>query len=253
MTKVWSNLAALVFVLGSTQFLAACNSTENNPEVPAGVSDGSTLAPNTPDNPSPSPDPNEPGDPDPTPNPNPNAMTVAVKYVALQSEATSAPTPSKASVEALIQNMSNAWAQCDIRFVLEEYIAPVASAHGVDFTPANHSQLYDLRREFADSRRALFVKTGTWDRSGNLGSDGSNGFSTMPGTEPTGVVFESRVATSTLLLSHEAGHLIGGLGHTTTSTNLMNHYITSSTTRLTSSQCDYARDTLVDHFSSWLR
>lgn len=241
MTKVRSTAAIAAILAASLFSFAGCNGTGN----PNSVIDGSILEPGTPDNPG--------TPPAEDPNPNPNVISIAVKYVALQPDAATAASPTQAAVQDVVKNMSAAWAQCEIEFILEEYVPAVAGDLGLDYTPANHSQLDAMRSKFDDGKHALFVKTGTWDRSGNLGYDGSNGFSTMPGSDPEGIVFESQVATSKLLLSHEAGHLVGGLDHTSSTTNLMNHFVTSATTMLSDSQCESARNTAWDYHSAWIR
>jgi len=231
-------LSALVF--------SGCESGNNGDGTSPTQTEGSTLAPGAND-----PDPASPASP--TPAPNPNRMTLAMKYVALRSSESEAAYPTQSQVESAVERINAIWAQCDIVFKLETYESPVASASGLAYMPANLSQLDTFRSEFGDGKSALFVKTGTWNRSGTLGNDGSNGFSTIPPAYPEGIVMETRVAESALLLAHEAGHLIGGLGHVGTATNLMNHYITTSTTKLTTGQCTTARNTIRNYHSDWLR
>src|SRR5581483_728913 len=107
---------------------------------------------------------------------------------------------------------------------------------------------------FQVSNMALYVSTGPWNHSGDLGS--SNGYSTLPGAGggyAEGTVLEDWVSTNTLLVSHETGHLIGGLAHTTDPTNLMNHMVTNQTTQLTPDQCNQTLTALKSDHPEFLR
>lgn len=250
MTKVRSksnsaHACALLSLIVSMLGFAGCNggSEDNNPNVGAGHSDGSTLDPSTPDNP--------PIDPLGPP-PNANTLTLAVKYVALRPDANTAASPTKEEVTTLLANIAKVWSQCDIRFALESFESPIAADDGLSYYPANHWQLDDMREKYDDNLRLLLVKTGVWNRNGDLGYDGSNGFSTLPPAGAEGAVFEKGVATSTMLIAHEIGHLIGGLGHTS-GTNLMNHFVSAGNVYMTTSQCDYTRNTIKRYHPEWLR
>lgn len=215
---------------------------DGNPSVGAGHADGVSAAPNLPGTIAPL-----------GPSADANTMTIGVKYVALKNATSDAPSPTKEEVVTLLQNMSNIWSQCNIRFELDDYSAPVASAENVLYYPSNQSDLEDMRTRFFDGNHALFVKSGAWNRSGDLGNDGSNGFSTVPPANPEGTVVEESVAKIPLLNAHETGHLIGGLGHTTDSTMLMNHFVSPSTTNLTESECNDTRSAMQQYHSSWIR
>ncbi|MBI3542976.1 MAG: matrixin family metalloprotease [Deltaproteobacteria bacterium] len=246
MAKAWLNGFLVVSLLAvSGAALTGCESADDsNPAVSGGHAPGSTQAVGTPDNPS-----GLPGGA----TPNGNTMVIGVKYVALRNSAGDAPSPTQDQVVALFQNMSQVWSQCDIQFRVEAYSSPVASADGQPYYPANQSDLEAMRGKYDDHAHALYVRSGTWNRSGDLGNDGSNGFSTIPPSNPEGTVFEQSVQTATLLLAHETGHLIGGLGHLSDSTSLMNHFVSPTNTQLSQWECDDTRAAMRQYHAAWIR
>lgn len=236
MTKVRSTTAfVLLFALLSLVVLSGCQSTEGN-VAGATVSGGDSEVP-----------PPEVRDPA---SPNPNLLVIAVKYIALKDTAGAADSPARADVETMLAKVSSVWAQCDIAFFLAKYETAVADDYGIDMTPSSFSALREVRQVFDDGTYALVARVNDFVNSSELGT--SNAYSTMPGSEPEGIVVEKVSQTSHMLMAHEFGHLIGGLGHTT-GTNLMNHFVSPSNTPLTSSQCAKARATIESYHSRWLR
>jgi hypothetical protein len=179
-----------------------------------------------------------------------------VKYVVLKQQPAAAANPTSSQVVTLLDSISKIWAPCEIRFVLDEYGAVAIDDYRLQYNPANQADLDTYRAAFDDGNHALFVETGTWNRSGTLGNDGSNGFATMPSSNPDipeGIVFEQGVATNPSLLAHELGHLVGGLDHTGDTTNLMDHFVSPRSTTLTPDQCNQARRTISSYFQDWTR
>lgn len=185
--------------------------------------------------------------------PSATTMKVAVKYVALKASTDQAAKPSREAVQTLVSQMNQIWSQCQVQFVLEQYETPVADDAKVLYAPSDLSDLEEDRRIFDDGKHALIVKTGTWDRSGTLGDDGSNGWSTMPPSSPEGLVVEEPVGVNPTLVTHESGHLVGGLDHVSDETNLMDHFVSPDSRTLTANQCADARDTIERHHKAWLR
>lgn len=221
---------------------SACNGQDTGAAVhPSNIADGSQVGPGLPDPiPAPGPSPSDP-----------NHMTIAVKYVALKNSASDAASPTLDQVKTLMTNLSSIWAQCNISFALETYETPVASDDGVDYNVGTFSGMEEMRSKYDDGKTALYVKTGMWNRSSDLAGDGSQGYSTMPPTSPEGIVLQQDVATHSLLVAHETGHLIGSLDHTSDSSNLMDHYVSS--TNLDENQCDDARAIMKKYHAAWIR
>ena len=181
-------------------------------------------------------------------------ITIAARYVALKADASDTSVPTQEDAQTLMANMSAVWAQCNVKFILDEYLSPVAGDVNLQFNPPNQSDLDAMRLAYDDRKHALFVATGKWDRQGgDLGNDGSNGWSTVPTMSPQGTVVEAPVAKNTLLVSHEAGHLFGGLLHVTGSNELMNHFVSPQTTYLTQSECKDARAAVQKNNMAWIR
>lgn len=237
MTKVRSNIVSVAFVaaLTSLALFSGCNGTEG---IAAGVnvSAGDSEVP-----------PPQVRDPDKT---NPNLLVIAVKYVALDYASGSLGNPSRADIETMLERASSVWAQCDIAFYLAKHETAKADTYGIDLTPSSFAALRSVRQVFDDGTYALVARVDNFINSSELGS--SNAYSTMPGSDPQGIVVEKVSQTSHMLMAHEFGHLVGGLGHTS-GTNLMNHFVSSSNTSLTSSQCSRARANIERYHSRWLR
>lgn len=233
MTSRFCLRALLALTLVALSILSGCNGTEN-------ADAGATYA--SPVDDFPVPDSlKDPG--------NPNLLVVGIKYVALKASETST-IPAKSDIETMLAKASQLWAQCDIGFYLAKYENFLASTYGVNLNPASFAALRTTRAAFDDGMYGLIARVENFNDSSELGT--SNAYSTMPGTEPEGIVVERVSQTSSMLLSHELGHLVGGLDHTT-GTNLMNHFVSAANTTLTAAQCEAARNTIRNYHSRWLR
>lgn len=240
--SVFSRYSTGLALLIISVLATSCGKGASGP-LPENMADGSILLPEGPEQ----TDSTSP----PLPPASPNTMTIAVKYVALKEKASDPDYPTRDQVVVLLENMSKkAWYQCDIRFMLETYQAPVVGDLGLIYNPSTFEHLSAARSEFDDRKTALFVKTGAWNHSGALGSN--NGYSTLPPANAEGWVVEDHVAESTMLNAHETGHLIGGLYHTSGS-NLMNPLVASSNTSITVAQCEQTRANMKKYHSAWLR
>lgn len=180
-------------------------------------------------------------------------LSIAVKFVALRPNEAAAPPASRQDLEKLVNKMSQLWSPCNLRFVLEEYVAPLAAEHDVPFHPGSPSDRYLLRQRFSDQRRATYIVTGKWDRARDPSDNGSNAFSSVPGDGPQAIVLEDWVSRSHRLLSHEFGHLGGDLDDTSGPLDLMNHVVGAGNTQLSPLQCEQVVAAIKRHNTAWLR
>ncbi len=244
-TKVWSTSVFAATVMAFVGFsVAGCGGSQADPNHSSNAN-ADLLKDGTP-NGLPSNFKSTPGGAD--------VITLAARYVAVREDDSDNSVPTHDDAQTLMTNVSAVWSQCNVRFILDEYLSPVADGTKLLFNPANQSELDALRAAYDDGTHIVYIATGKWNRKGgDLGNDGSNGWSTVPGMNPQGTVIEARVAKNTLLVSHETGHLFGGLLHVNGSDQLMNHFVTPQTTRLSQSECKDARATVQKYNMAWLR
>lgn len=132
------------------------------------------------------------------------------------------------------------WSQCNLGFQIDQLELADPNQFGLNFSPANDSELDQARSAFAASDLMLVITTGTWNRSGTLGSTGANAWTNMPGSYAMGVVMEQPVGGYPNIIAHELGHYLN-LGHVSNSSNVMNPIIYSNSTGLSADQCASAR------------
>lgn len=181
---------------------------------------------------------------------------MAVKYVVLRPSggaSAAGPAISREEAETVFDKMSELWSPCNVRFVLEEFVTATAAELGVPYHPGGASDRYRLRQAFTDSKRAVYIVTGKWDRERDPKDNGSNAFSSVPGDGPQGIVLESWVAKSHRLLAHEFGHISGDLDDTDGDDDLMNHMVGIKNTKLSAEQCARVVAGLKQTNPSWLR
>jgi hypothetical protein len=150
------------------------------------------------------------------------------------------PTLDEAGAIADLLEVNQLWSQCNIGFQIENYNVVRAEDQNLNYQPANLSELNTIRNAFDNNSSLLIVITGAWNRTGTLGSSGANAWANMPGSGIYGVVMEKPVATYPNIMAHELGHYLN-LDHTSNASNLMNPVIYSTSTQLSTSQCQAAR------------
>ncbi|MBI3557377.1 MAG: hypothetical protein HY074_14020 [Deltaproteobacteria bacterium] len=184
-------------------------------------------------------------------------LVIGVRYLAFRNPANSQAVAAEADVSTMVKEMNTVWSQCNLTFQLEEYKQVDPREYNARYSPANYSELDNLREATENSRYLTLIATGPWNRSGTLGASGSNCYSSFPGDAADGVVCESRVAVSPMLHAHEAGHWFGlyhtddpnadGIADTTAENSgqdLMNHFVRPEDRLLTPGQCERARQTV---------
>lgn len=265
--------------IGGTLFWSmACNAPAADPGIPLGsdqvsgspapIPPGSDQSTNTPEPPSSgeeAPDVLPPGDDDeedknPVPDPvvgeschssDPHRFCVALKYVVYR-DSTDLPIVSQDDAIANIAGINSVWSRCDIAFQIDQFLAVKPSDYGLRYQTANYSELDDIRETFVETSTLLVVTTGTWDRTGSLGSTGANAWTTLPGTTPYGAILERPVGTYSNIIAHELGHFMN-LGHASDTSNLMNPIIYGSSVNLYNSQCESARQAINYFWKKMLR
>jgi hypothetical protein len=176
---------------------------------------------------------------------------VGLKYV-VYADSQGTPVVSKEEAINNVKAVNSLWAQCNIAFQIDEFLPEDPVSYALRFNTASNSELDLIRRNFLDSDTLLLVTTGKWDRTGSLGSTGANAWAAMPGDGLYGVIMESPVGTYSNIIAHELGHYLN-LGHYSSTTNLMNALIYSTSTQLTSSQCSAARSAVSYWWKAMLR
>ncbi len=163
-------------------------------------------------------------------------LTLAVKFVQYLDKS-QAPVLSPRAVEAVNLGMNKLFAQCGIRFRVEEYLPADPVSLGLDYNTDSMGDLEKIRASFDTDRAIVVVNTGSWNH-GSMGV--ANAWTTMPGMTPSGAVIEGPVAGDAPLVAHEVGHYLG-LDHTSNTSNMMNPQIYDSSTEISVSQCEEAR------------
>lgn len=179
----------------------------------------------------------------------PSKICLALKYVVYRD---SSDDPLVSEIEAItnVSNMNTLWSQCDIAFEIGEYAAVNPADYDFDFNTSSKTDLAGIRNTFEDDKTLLIVTTGSW--TGTLGALSTNAWTMMPGTSTNGVVVEAGSRNSYRLLAHELGHYLN-LDHYSSTSNMMNPVIYTTSTSLTSSQCTAARNAAKYYWSAMYR
>jgi hypothetical protein len=180
-------------------------------------------------------------------------IEVSVHYMAFRDETGQALTDEN-TIKGALDKMSSEWSQCDVGFKLEKFEAIDPSVLGARYSPANYTELDEMRQKGQTNHDLLIVGTGPWDRTGTLGDSGSNCYSSFPGDSAQGIICERSQAASPSMLSHESGHWMNlmhpddpsndgsdGTKSNDISINLMNHMVAPENKQLLPQQCQRAR------------
>ena len=178
----------------------------------------------------------------------PGFLCLGIKYVTFTGGAAITEEQSRQTV----RETNRLWAQCQIGFQIDEFLAVSSHELGIRSRIGDYTELDDVRSAFADEHRLLVAVTGRWDRSGSLGDTAANAWTSMPGGPPYGAILEQSVGTFSNIVAHELGHYLN-LYHLNDSADLMNPTIYSTSRKLTSGQCEIARQTVASNWRGMLR
>ena len=174
----------------------------------------------------------------------PNHICIGLKFVAYQ-DGTGIPTVNQADSQTLVEQISTIWAACNVGFQVDQYEAVDPTTVGLVYGSGSENDLTSIRSQYSDDSTFLVVITGPWTGS-------TIAWTELPGGGPFGTIVDDQYGHNPMTVGHELGHY-QGLLHVSDSTNLMNPYIGSNTSALTSSQCDSARATDLSDWQAMLR
>jgi hypothetical protein len=166
-------------------------------------------------------------------------ICLGLKYV-VYSDASGNPVIARDSIASNIAAIDVIWNQCNIGFQIDQLVVANPTDYGLNLNPLNYPELDQARSAFSTNDLLLVITTGTWNRSGTLGSTGANAWTNMPGSYVMGVVMEQPVGAYPNIIAHELGHYLN-LGHVSNTSDVMNPIIYSNSTTLDTSQCASAR------------
>lgn len=166
-------------------------------------------------------------------------LCVAIKYVAYR-DSNRVPTVTESDASSAIERLNGIWAQCKLSFQVDQFLEVNPADHGLSYNTSSYSDLTKIRNAFNDGRSLLIVTTGPWDRSGTLGNTGANAWTSLPGGGPHGAILEKSVGRFHPIIAHELGHYLN-LMHVSSSAQMMNPVIYSSSTVISRSECESAR------------
>jgi hypothetical protein len=168
---------------------------------------------------------------------------LALKYVVYLNPDTREPVVTQARALANVHAVNQVWQQCGVHFQIEQFATVNPTDYGLNYLTVSYAELDSVRAAFADNGEMLVVTTGTWDRSGTLGSTAANAWTAMPGAGPHGTVMERPVSSFANIIAHELGHYMN-LHHVDDEADLMNPIIYSNSGGLNSDQCATVRSAI---------
>jgi hypothetical protein len=175
----------------------------------------------------------------------PDRICLGLKLVSYVDRSTGKATIDETGARTLASQINDVWNHCDIGFQLEIYQAADPLDYGLDYGSASESELSSIRSEFKDPSRMLVVVTGPWTGS-------TIAWTNMPGSSLLGTIVDQQYGHNPFTVGHELGHY-QGLYHVSDNANLMNPYIGTNTSGLTTSQCNTARSTDQEYWAAMMR
>lgn len=151
-----------------------------------------------------------------------------------------------------IEEVNRIWKVCEIQFQVDHHIPVDPAELQLNHRIAEFMELSEIRKLFATDSELLVVLTGKWDRSGSLGVQLANAWTTLPGDGLYGVIMERPMGMQPHLLAHELGHYLG-LTHTDHGSELMYPIIYPNSITLTPDQCVSVRAAIQKHWQKMLR
>lgn len=172
---------------------------------------------------------------------------LAVHFVTYK-DSSGTPTATQAQATTIIQTMNKLYATCKIAFEIENYEQVDPTQSGLSYGAQSQNELNSIRQTYGSpSNELLGVTTGPWGTA-------VNGWTNMPGGGPYGAIMEASIVdyAGGIIYAHEFGHYLG-LDHVSDSSDLMSPLIYTSSTTLTSSQCQTAQNVITQYWSAMIR
>lgn len=179
---------------------------------------------------------------------NSSGKTCLALHFVTYKDSSGTPTATQAQATTIVQTMNKLWSNCNIAFEIEKYEQVDPTAAGLSYGAQSQNELNSIRDTYGTvSNELLAVTTGPWGTA-------VNAWTNMPGDGVYGAIMEASIVTygDGIIYAHEFGHYLG-LDHVSDTSNLMNPIIYTSSTALTSSQCQAAQDTITSYWTAMIR
>jgi hypothetical protein len=179
---------------------------------------------------------------------NTTGKTCLAMHFVTYTDSSGNPTATKEQAATIIRTMNQLYSQCNIAFEIEKYDPVDPTKSGLSYGAQSQNELDAIRQTYAQPTNELLgVTTGPWGTA-------VNGWTNMPGGGIYGAIMEASIVdyAGGIIYAHEFGHYLG-LDHVSDSSNLMSPLIYTSSTNLTSSQCQEAQNVITQYWSAMIR